>query len=523
MALSFPPNPTIGQQYHAPNGFTYTWNGTTWTATTSGSGGSSSGGSPIQVVSHGTVIATSATVFNFTGTNLSATGASNAVTVTVNTGSTLVNGTNTVSLQADGGFVLPYGAKLDDNGAYLTITPVSTASEYSIQIVPSTTNNNPFDPISTPNDIHIQTGDETIGLVLGTSFRHRSYINVSGTLGDNYVSIATYNTGTTSTNYWWFVPDGRTGFPAGYIFPNTTGTYGQSLVLDTDGLTLLWNTATSSGVTLHYWAEDNTVIDSVQTAITTLMVSGTQTNIDAVIQPQGSGASLANSSGSKRGAYATDWQKQRGDNSQVASGDYSVISGGSFNQASGLHSVVVGGNNNVADSNYSTVIGGNKGTTRGIIGAVVFPGFASGGIGSTPGIMQSAIYNIGTITTNNVPARLSTDGNHTPTVHNQIGIGDRSTMYFKGTVIAKEDVPENAYIWAWNFEGVLRQDIGSTTTDFVPAGIPPVLTTVTNTTTGANLVIDLDNTTGCMIIQAIGSPGKTIRWSGKIETVEVTD
>jgi hypothetical protein len=523
MALSFPTNPTIGQQYAAPNGFTYTWNGTTWTATTGGSGGSSGGGgSPIEVVSHGTVISTSATVFNFTGTNLSATGANNAVTVTVNTGSTLVNGTYTVSLANDGGFVLPYGAQLFDNGSWLTITPVNTLSNYAIQIIPSDTDPDQYAP--TPNDIHIATSDPTKGLTLGIPIGNRSWISIGGSDASNEILVGTFNTVSNLTNYWVYSTDGRTAFPPGYVFPNTTGTYGQSLVLDTDGLTLVWSTATAAtGVTLHYWAEENTVIDSTQTAITTLMVSGTQTNIDAVIQPQGSGASLADSTGNKRGSYATDWQKQRGSASQVASGDYSIISGGSFNAATGLHSVVVGGNNNLANSNYSTIVGGHGGTTRGITGAVVFPGYATGGVESSQGVMQSAIYNIGAITSNSTPVRMSTDGNPTPTANNQIGIGDRSVAYFKGTVIAKEDAISNACIWAWDFKGVLRQDVGAITTDFVPAGVAPALSTITNTTTVANLILDLDNVTGCMIIEAVGPVGKTVRWTGKIETVEVTD
>jgi hypothetical protein len=526
MALSFPLSPSIGQIYIAPNGVTYVWNGTYWAAKSSeggGSGGGGSGGSPITVLNDGTVISTSATVFNFTGTNLSATGENNAVIVTVNTGSTLVNGTYTVSLANDGGFVLPYGAQLFDNGQFLTITPVNTASSYNIQIVPSPTNPNPLDPLETPNDIHVQAGDPSLGIVLGTSYNRHSYVSVAGSSGSNYVSIGTYDQSNGNPSRWWFSTRGLTKFPAGYTFPNNTGTSGQSLVLDTDGLTLVWTTASGSGITLHYWTENNSVIDSTQTAVTSLIVTGTQTNIDAVIQPQGAGASLADSTGNKRGAYATDWQKQRGSASQVASGDYSIISGGSFNAATGLHSVVVGGNNNLANSNYSTIVGGHGGTTRGITGAVVFPGYATGGVESSQGVMQSAIYNIGAITSNSTPVRMSTDGNPTPTANNQIGIGDRSVAYFKGTVIAKEDAISNACIWAWDFKGVLRQDVGAITTDFVPAGVAPALSTITNTTTVANLILDLDNVTGCMIIEAVGPVGKTVRWTGKIETVEVTD
>ncbi len=47
--------------------------------------------------------------------------------------------------------------------------------------------------------------------------------------------------------------------------------------------------------------------------------------------------------GDKRGEYATDFQRQRALTSQVASGGYSVISGGGSNTASGIYSTVSGG------------------------------------------------------------------------------------------------------------------------------------------------------------------------------------
>jgi len=476
MALSFPLSPSIGQIYIAPNGVSYVWNGSYWAAESSGGGsggGGGGGGSPITVLNEGTVISTSATVFNFTGT-LIATSAENAVTINAipQTTSTLINGAYSLVLGSDGTVNLPIAT----NGSGV----IQTTGPYYLD-------------------------------ANGAIFT----LNVDGsmTFPDNSVQVTAWNTST---------PVFASQIVGGVsISTATTATLG--LVKIGSGISVTSSGTISVQPGLLHWQESISVINSTQTAIVSLIATSTQTNVDAVIQPQGAGANLGNINGNKRGQYATDWQKQIGNGSQVASGDYAVISGGSFNQASGLHSSIGGGNNNLANANYSTIVGGNGGSTRGITGAVVFPGFATGGVFSTPGVMQSAIYNIGAVTTNSTPVRLSTDGNPTPSANNQIGIGDRSTAYFKGTVIAKEDVTHNANIWAWTFQGVLRQDIGSTTTDFVPSGIPPAITTITNTTSAVTLTLDIDNVTGCMIVEATGAVSKTIRWSGKIETVEVTD
>ena len=82
MPLSFPPNPTLGQQYPAPNGTVYTWDGFKWVAASSSS--SSVGGvSNIVVLDESSVITTSTTSFNFVGSTVSATNSGSAVTVTV--------------------------------------------------------------------------------------------------------------------------------------------------------------------------------------------------------------------------------------------------------------------------------------------------------------------------------------------------------------------------------------------------------------------------------------------------------
>ena len=350
-------------------------------------------------------------------------------------------------------------------------------------------------------------------------------------LGDTYVAPNGYTYTWDGTK--WYVSSSGTGAGTAPIVVLDESTVVNTVTTRLNflgaGITAVLSNTTSSQVDitvanpgLSYFSESQTT-QSLDRDLNTLMATSLSTDASIAIEPKGNGAIQGDSTGDQRGIYATDWQKQRGDNTQVASGDYAVIGGGSFNKASGLHSAIVAGNRHIADSSYSVVVGGGSGNTNGTIGAVVFPGYAHGGNFSTPGVMQSAIYNIGGITTNNIPRRLSTDGSATPSVANQIITKDRSVKHFKAVVVAKEQVANDAAIWTFSFEGVLRQDVGSTTTDFMPAGIAPVITTASNTTSVASLRLDLDNVTGCMIIEATGPVGKTVRWTGRVETVELTD
>lgn len=67
----------------------------------------------------------------------------------------------------------------------------------------------------------------------------------------------------------------------------------------------------------------------------------------------------ADAAGNARGDYAIDLQKYRTDASQVASGDYSAISGGRENKASASNSAVSGGASNQATGQYTTIAGGH--------------------------------------------------------------------------------------------------------------------------------------------------------------------
>jgi hypothetical protein len=95
------------------------------------------------------------------------------------------------------------------------------------------------------------------------------------------------------------------------------------------------------------------------------------TNIDVAIVAKGNGATLAQvpdastTGGNKRGTYATDLQKQRSGATQVASGNNSVVCGGSNNTASSAHSAVAGGQTNAASNTFTFIGSGSSNTASG--------------------------------------------------------------------------------------------------------------------------------------------------------------
>lgn len=389
MALSFPPNPEIGDTYAAPNGFTYTWDGTKWYVS---SGGTSGGGTgPFTVKDEGTIVNSATTMLNFIGTGVIAVATGSQVDITV------------------------------------TAEPLSTATTATLG-----------------------------GVIIGSGI----------TITDGVISV-------------------REG--------------------------------------LQYWTESQTVIDNSQTAVVSLLVAGTQTNIDAVIKAKGDGATANDNSGNERGAYAVDWQRIRGNNNQVASGDYAVISGGSFNRASGLHGVVIGGNNNINSSNYSVILGGVNGNTRGIDGAVIVPHYATGGANNSSGKIQTGYYLLSGDTIQiTSPVDLTTDGSGNIAANNQITLIDNSVIHFEGTVVAKEiNTPNEPEIAVWEFKGTAYRRQGNTTTNLVSVVNPTLVSSTT--ATSWQFAVTTENNLGCVLFQVQGSALQQVRWVAKIETVEVAD
>jgi len=108
--------------------------------------------------------------------------------------------------------------------------------------------------------------------------------------------------------------------------------------------------------------------DSSVTTQVSSVIQATTTNANLVIAPNGTGALVASipdgtaTGGDARGVNAVDLQTSKNVNTQVASGQYSNISGGRGNTASNTYSVVGGGNMNNNSSLGGTIAGGRSNT-----------------------------------------------------------------------------------------------------------------------------------------------------------------
>ena len=177
----------------------------------------------------------------------------------------LVNNGNIFTLDSNGNLHLPHGATISDNGEAVYITPNQFHTTYALEIT------SPSFP--TPDDIHIQSSDPSIGVTLGNSFEG-SYVTVNGTSGSNTIELVTYDNSNESSNTWTFGSDGSTVFPNNvidskldqigiqsndsafikYVDPAVDSTNTLAKVSDT-GFTV--NVAiTSEGILTHTWLFD---------------------------------------------------------------------------------------------------------------------------------------------------------------------------------------------------------------------------------------------------------------------------
>jgi hypothetical protein len=151
----------------------------------------------------------------------------------------------------------------------------------------------------------------------------------------------------------------------------TTGTIGTArLATGTANSTTFlrgdqtWQTIT--GGVAGFTGSQNTASPNNTVNASRLLVDAVSTNADAVIQPKGSGALLAQlptsttAGGNKRGSNAVDFQTQRSSASFVASGSNSFLGSGLNNTVSNYAAVCVGGSTNTTSGLYAAIVGGQE-------------------------------------------------------------------------------------------------------------------------------------------------------------------
>lgn len=122
--------------------------------------------------------------------------------------------------------------------------------------------------------------------------------------------------------------------------------------------------ATPAASITGFTAAESTASPNNTVYVDSLSANGSTTNVDVALVPKGTGAILAHipdsatAGGNKRGAYATDLQRNRNGATKVASGTGAVLCGGESNIASGSYCAVLGGQENQATAGNSVSVGG---------------------------------------------------------------------------------------------------------------------------------------------------------------------
>ena len=339
--------------------------------------------------------------------------------------------------------------------------------------------------------------------------------------------------------------------------------------LSLSGGTLSATGGGGGGLTKFTEAE-STASPNATVYVDSLTAAATSTNADVAFVAKGTGATLAQvptsttAGGNKRGTYATDWQKARTAATEIASGTYSAISGGSgntasgnysslsggqnnystgqhafvgggmFNQATNTYSSVCGGYNNSATGPYSVVLGGHTnfdggadsavvcggrfGHARGIAGYFCTPASVDPFNVGVSGVSQAGCLVLARQTTSNAATVLASTSS-TAGSANQVILPNNAAYSFSGEVIA--GVTGGGNTARWTISGAIKRGANAASTAMV--GTPTV--TMTHNDAGAaawTVAVTADTTNGGISVTVTGAAATTIRWVCRINTTEMT-
>lgn len=309
---------------------------------------------------------------------------------------------------------------------------------------------------------------------------------------------------------------------------------------------------------------------------------GSVTNIPIVIQPQGTGSTIAqvpdstSTGGNARGARAVDFQRLRTAASQVASGSRACIPAGQNNTASGTNSLCVG-LTNVASASQAVAIGqlntsagadactiGNGNTVNGSAGSValgatnIVDGDASVGLGQENTVNGDAACAIGFVNTVDGFGGLGLGVEAFSRLRGQLGLGfgaraalgDKMFSVYGLSATTANATPEELFLdgdagsarltipsgKAMAFvmiglaytgtadgaffvqAGAIKNNAGATA---LIGAVVPLATGADAALATATLVPTADNTNDALAITATGVAATTIHWVATILATEV--
>lgn len=360
---------------------------------------------------------------------------------------------------------------------------------------------------------------------------------------------------------------------AGYLNGKLVAGSNITLTENNNGGNETLTIAAAGGVT-GFTGSQNTASPNNTVNASRLLVDATSTNADAVLQPKGTGALLAQlpngavSGGNKRGANAVDLQTSRDNAAKIASGEFSFAAGIS-NTASGYASVAIGESNSatgsdslalgvsaIASGTRSICLGtslnsttasaqesiciGSAGTASGNnslsigllntasgVRATVVGGayavanrygmraYSSARFDTDPaGGLQEEKYILLIKTTNDTQTEMTADGGAGAST-NRISIASDATYTFSALVTARRTDADNESA-GYKIEGVIDNNAG--TTAFVGT---PTVTILGEDTAAWDVVVEADNTNDALVFKVTGEANKTIRWGAVVELMKV--
>jgi hypothetical protein len=237
---------------------------------------------------------------------------------------------------------------------------------------------------------------------------------------------------------------------------------------------------------------------------------------------------LTEAGGNYRGANAVDLQMTRTTAAQIASGRWSVLSGGNGNSALGDYVSVTGGQSNNATGTYSTVLGGaanfasqslsvasGSNAVADLIGVVVH---GAGLIASGRHAQHNKQLLRAISAANATPVRLTADGlaAGATNVCNLTSANQANTLSVQ---LVATDTSNGANVYSWQQPvGLIKRLGGVASTVYVP-GTPVILTS--GTTTGIAITEAADTINGGYSLTFTPPTGNTAIWR-VVATVEWT-
>lgn len=457
--------------------------------------------------------------------------------VTVGSGLTLTAGGTLAATAGGGGTVTSVAASGGITGLSFTGSPVTTAGTLTLGGTLAVGSGG-LGGGTTPTAGQIPIGNGTIyvpgTLTAGTNITITNGTTISAAGGGS----GTVNSGTAGQLTWYAVTgtavsgNANATISSGALTLGVAGTAAGSVLLSgaTSGtFTLSASAAAGTGYGFGYAG------GSATQSYAGLLATSGDTNTSIALVPKGTGAIIVGpapdgtvTGGNARGANAVDFQNSRTGASQVASGQFSFLGGGSGNTASSNSSFVGGGAGNSISGFGSAAIGSHNGSVTGSY-AVAIGGentkdngrsyfVGSGGSASNASWQYGWSSFIASTTATTLTTFTSGGGAASPAT--VFALVNNTAIKFRIDIIAR-DASGAAGVGAWTITGVMTRGATAASTAIAGTNVTTVDVLSGTLATQTSPTVTADTTNGGFNVSVTPVTANAVHWMAKITAIEV--